>query len=90
MTWPLTVCDDEFRQAASTIQKYDLPFKCHTSVKNLGTGNTTLLLLDPIIGIVAKTLLSSGMDCKPPDHPTFRKAHAIFYHDNLQMYLSYP
>lgn len=58
--------------------------------ENLGTGNTTLILLDPITGIVAKMLLSSWTDCKPPTHPKLRKAHAIFYGDNLQMYLFYP
>ena len=36
MTGPLTLCDDEFRQAVITIQKYYLPFKCHTLSEKSG------------------------------------------------------
>lgn len=42
----MAVCDDEFRQAVSAIQRYYLPFECHTPMKNLGTGNTTLTQSD--------------------------------------------
>lgn len=69
MTWPMAVCDDEFRQAVSAIQRYYLPFKCHTPVKNLGTGNTTLTQsgssknITPMLNELETHMQSSALMC---------------------------